>query len=424
MATLPTADVPLAPLRGEERLLVIDVLRGFALLGILLANLELMSAPLFARVLDPPAAGTVDAWVIQTLTLLVHGKFFTLYALLFGVGFFTQMKRAEQRAGRVVYAVLLRRMAALLGIGLVHAVLIWSGDVLVLYALLGLPLLVFRHASRRRLLASAVVLYLVPQLWNHQPARPRTVRDGSAAVLARTADLQKAELRKSSTIAVEAYRGSYSDAVKQRLRELKVLYRNMGTGAMAVFSMFLLGLWVARKGLLHQPEAHRRFLRRACILSLGLGLSFCLVWLLFSVGQLGAPEKPPLVAYLLRVAGGVGAPLLMVGYLTGVTLLLLRERWRRWLAALAPAGRMSLSNYLFQSLVGTSLFYGHGLGLYGRVQPVGLVLIAFALYLAQLVFSRWWMEHFLFGPVEWIWRSLTYGRRQPMRRPACAPLPS
>jgi uncharacterized protein len=183
--------------------------------------------------------------------------------------------------------------------------------------------------------------------------------------------------------------------------------------APSVFAMFLVGVWVGKRGIFRDAEANRPFPRRVLTWALPLGILGNLAFVVaYAASSRLLPSPLTLVA---SVGQAIGAPALCFTYAAGLTLLFQQPAWRRWLAPLAPLGRMALTNYLLQSLVCTTIFNGYGLGLYGQVGPAPLVALAVVIWLAQVPLSAWWLRRFQYGPVEWLWRTLTYLRWQPLQ---------
>ncbi len=412
----------LSPTVGSDRVEIVDILRGFALLGIVIVNMGLIGVPVYGLAVDmadwPGQPNQAAEWLIR---VFAEGKFYPLFSFLFGWGLAAQMRRAEAQ-GVPFVPLYLRRLAALLLIGVVHAVLFWEGDILVIYALLGALLLLFRHRSRRTILLWAVMSLLAPVVimaglaglvqWG--------VSQGAAAGIDASFAETITSMQQAAAQATAVYAGgSYGAIVAQHIRDLTFLYPSMLFFFMpTVFGMFLLGLLAGREGLFHDVPAHLRTFRRLAVWGLSLGL-------LGSVTYTYAQEVsnravPGGMSVLVQVGGNLGGPLLSLGYVGAIVLLAQQASWLRRLEVFAPVGRMALSNYLAQSVFYLLVFTGVGLGLYGVTGPAIQLLLAVALYAAQAMFSAWWLARFRFGPAEWLWRTLTYGRRQPMRR---APTP-
>lgn len=393
------------PIAPDERIATLDVLRGLALLGILLMNMEAFVGPLDLSTsgIDPHWQG-VDRWADAFVYIFVQGKFFTLFSLLFGAGFAVMAQRAEV-AGRDFTRFYLRRSLALLGIGLVHALLLWSGDILVVYALLSFLLLAFREAPRAWLPVMGVLAYLA--------AIGLMLLLGALMLL--VPDEVTAAQATHAQAAIEAQRqayghGTYGQAVLQRLRDFGASLGALLVVGPQVLGMFLIGSWFARSGAIAHPGAHQRlftWLRRGA-LPLGLALMLVCTW----YQPWLAPGRFDLRSAAVYGGSALAGLLMCLGYLAwGV-------RWSHALRWLAPAGRMALSNYLGQSLVCTLLFYGYGLGWFEQMGRAWQLLFAVALFAAQVALSRAWLRHFRFGPMEWLWRAITYWRWPPLRRDA------
>lgn len=390
------------PITTNERIATLDVLRGLALLGILLMNMEAFSGPLDLSFtgIDPHWQG-VDRWADAFVYIFVQGKFFTLFSLLFGAGFAVMAQRAEV-AGRDFTRFYLRRSLGLLGIGLVHALLVWSGDILVAYALLSFALLAFREAPRGWLPALGVASYL---------AAACLMLLLGAMMLLMPADAAESSV-KTAQASIEAQRlayaqGSYLQAVAQRMRDVGTALGALIMVGPQILGMFLIGAWFVRSGAIAQPGTYPRLFAWLRWLALPLGLLVMLlsVWLL----PYSAPGRFDLRSASAFALAAVAGLLMCLGYLAwGV-------RWSRALRWLAPAGRMALTNYLAQSVICTLVFYGYGLGWFGQMGRAWQLVFALVLFLLQVIISRWWLARFRFGPMEWIWRAITYAQRPPMR---------
>ncbi|MEQ4575752.1 MAG: DUF418 domain-containing protein [Gammaproteobacteria bacterium] len=405
----PTSFQPVAP---GERIALLDVLRGFALLGILLMNIEAFVGPLNAALtgVDPALAGA-DRWADALVYVLVQGKFYTLFSLLFGMGFAVMAQRAGQ-AGRPFAGFYVRRSLGLLAIGLLHALLVWSGDVLVSYALLAMLLLAVRSMPTSWLPVAAIVVYLcAPAMVMAYGALGSLMQadPSSAAEWQRT----MARIGQDAAAAVDAQRaaygaGRYAQAVLQRLHDLGETLRGLTINGPAMFGMFLLGGWFVRSGAIQAPE---RFARLFAALRWGawpLGLAAMLASL--ALEPYMDPGRLDLRLSSAFALSSVAGLLMCLGYLAWVA------RWRGALAWLAPAGRMALSNYVLQSLLCTWIFYGYGLGYFERLPRAWQLPFATGLFLLQVAASAWWLRRFRFGPLEWAWRAFTYLQWPPLRR--------
>jgi uncharacterized protein len=418
MAVLTAPAVTLGPTREGERIAFLDALRGFALFGILLVNMIAFGHVMLAAATLPLAFdGPLDRIAAWTIRWLAEGKFYSLFSLLFGLGFTLQMTRAEA-SGRPFVPVYLRRSLALLAIGVLHGVFFWVGDILAIYAVLGMLLLFFRHMRPRRLLIWAVVLMLLSTLFLAGSTLLLSVGRQDPATAAQI-DAMFAEQYAAITQEVERTSaiyatGSFAAITAQRAQELVQMWLTSAFVFPNILAMFLIGAYFGRRGILANLEGNRELLRRLCIWGIALGLPLNAVYatLIESVVR----SQPGWSMTVATFAQAVGAPLLVLGYLGGLALLWLRPAWRARLHGLVPLGRMALSNYLLQSLIATLVFYGYGLGMFGKVGIAAGVGLTLAIYAINWLVSHWWLRRYRFGPVEWLWRTLTYGQPQPLQR--------
>jgi len=403
------------PIPAAERVELLDALRGLAILGIFVINLHAFSE--WSAISASEQAGlptaAVDPAVFLLMTLLAQGKFFSLFSLLFGIGFAVQMLRAEEKG--VDFAPRFRRrLWVLLGIGMVHLCFVWYGDILVLYALLGFLLIPVRRLGDRPLLIAAAALILVPVAVHSMivlsggvlnPGTPlRVVAVGVDAhfgiqmedypwILGRLGWVEFFQVNASGPLWRFAYFLEESRAAK-------------------VFGMFLIGFVAARRLIFRDIDAHRAVLSRVLVAGLALGLVANTVWLWI---RIGSPPSESWTGVAETMAYALGVAPLALAYAAGFALVWQRPWWRRQLQRLAPAGRMALTNYLMQSVIGIALFYGIGLGWTGRVGPALVLPMVIIIFVAQVQLSALWLHHFRYGPVEWLWRSLTYGQWQRLR---------
>ena len=396
------------PIRSEERILVVDIVRGVALLGIFIMNMPGFSHSLFA------GAGGVDlhadplnraaGWLREEL---FAGKFNSMFSLLFGIGFTIQLGRL--RAIRAEYATLIyvRRLVVLMAIGLVHASLLWSGDVLLVYALLGFALLLLERVPDRVLVALIVACLLFPALFDTW--RPNLVTVEAEALAA--FDYQ--DLEASNNLAYGA--GSFIDAARETWRMLAWGYgTTMGRWSYALFyahmaTGMLLGLVIGRRGWVRRIGDWMPVIPRVQWTALGFSVVGSLLFLASRPGTLVA-EPAPIILFIGTFLRAASRLALMVFYVLTVLRLAERPSARRWLLPFAAAGRMPLTNYLLQTALATFIFYGWGLGYWNQAGPALELLLAVLLFVAiQLPLSVWWFRHFRWGPLEHAWRVLSYG---------------
>ncbi len=398
---------------SSNRLDHLDVLRGFALFGILIVNFEWFARPLQAIVIgaEPGLSGAdlVIDWLIQTLA---EGKFYPLFSMLFGAGFALMFERAVQHR-TPFWGLYLRRLFVLLLLGLGHMLLVWAGDILVVYSLCAFVMvLLFRNTPIKRLWKWALFFFVLPLSFMWMSAAFITLSQSDPELHAQVmaefeGDAQSMREAVDQAIQVHA-EGSWVDNVGQRIRDAQFTLGNALFWVPPILGFFLIGRWLIQTGRLTHPHEHRMYFRRWRTrgLVLGLPLAVGATTLLYRADYT-IPTLPVATGATLAIAAGV---LLSLSYLSMITLGSERLKF------LAPAGRMALSNYLAQSLFWTWMFYGHGLGLWGQVPRWSHLLLALGFFAVQVWLSHWWMARFRFGPAEWLWRSLTYWQAQPMRR--------
>ncbi|MEL1265185.1 DUF418 domain-containing protein [Pseudoxanthomonas putridarboris] len=403
----------LAPVAPGERIEAMDVLRGFALLGILLMNIEGFVGPLLASAtgIDPALTGA-DRAVDALVYVLVQGKFYTLFSLLFGMGFAVMSQRAEQ-AGRPFAGVYWRRGLVLMAIGLVHAIFVWAGDVLVTYALCSFLLLAFRPLPARFFVGLGLGSYALPVGFMFMMGALGSLLAGSADWERTMAEMgtQLQGIVESERIAYGT--GTYAEATWQRVKDTGLALSNITMFGFIVFGMFLLGAWFVRSGAIARPGEFARLYRGLRWFAWPLGLAAML-------GSVALAPAMDMATFNMRLSTAFAlqmlANLLMcLGYVAWIMRALQSSWWRRPLGWLAQAGRMALTNYLMQSLICTWVFYGYGLGYFEQLPRAWQVPFVLAVFVVQVLASHAWLSRFRFGPMEWAWRSLTYLKPQPMR---------
>lgn len=413
-----TQGIGLSPVAAGERIETMDVLRGLALLGILLMNIEAFVGPLMEAVTGVnPRFGGIDRWVDAGIYVMVQGKFITLFSLLFGMGFAVMLQRAQERGGggAGLYA---RRLLALLVMGLVHAILIWSGDILLIYALVGFVLLLFfRNTPTSRLPKWGVVLYALPMLMIWAWAIFATMAQQDPQAAAQMNDMLAKQGQQMSAL-IDAERsaygsGTFAQAVGQRAADTGAMLGFLFMMGPTVLAVFLFGAWFVRSGVIRDASSHLPLFRRFLVWGFAVGLPLMLLstWthptMSFTGISLGSAAA--------QTADMIANVLMCLGYLAAVVLLMQQPAWRRRLQWVAPAGRMALTNYLMQSVICTAIFYGYGLGYFERLPRAWQPLFVVAVFALQVVLSRWWLSRYRYGPMEWLWRWATYLRRPEMK---------
>lgn len=397
----------------HERITILDALRGLAIFGILFANIVdwsgwggLSDEQAFALA-GKSAADTYDFLQI----MLVEGKFYTIFSFLFGLGFALQLSRLEKRGANGL-AIFRRRLAILLAIGILHMVLLWNGDILALYAALGFLLPFMRHWSDRRLLIGAVVLILLPipgGIFIH--------------LLGITPDFGLFSLGEQMFVALG---GDPENARLLRAREDWAAYFQWTLAGPPfrigsffatwripkVLAIMMIGLWAGRRLIAGTLLQDRTLLKRVAITGFVFGLPAN-----FAFAAIGGLDqegfREGLAAFIFYAAGVV--PL---GLAYAASFALAWPKAKSVLGIFAAPGRMALTNYLMHSVLGVIIFYGVGFGLFAKVAPLEICGIALAIFIGQIILSRLWLSAFAQGPVEALWRRLTYGGKAGAAGPA------
>lgn len=382
------------PIAGAERIVALDVIRGVALFGVLTINaLTGFRLSLFETFFTFHTHPDWTNWLMDVLAAsLLEFKAIALFSFLFGVGIGVQADRAATR-GIATSRFLARRFLVLLAIGLVHMLLIWNGDILTLYAVCGLLIVPLRRLPVAALIVLGIAAITLPI------NLPFSGLPG--------ADVLRAHAAEATRVYAE---GNWSDILVFRWREAGNFIRPLLVGILPrTVGLMLLGVAAWRAGVMRDPGSHRRLLWIILLVGGGFGALMTSFWV-FSKSTGRQVAIPSLLTVLDANVS------LALAYAAGLLLWFSKPRTGVVMASLAAAGQMALSNYIAQSMVLGAIFYGYGFGLFGKLGPAPVALLCLALYAAQLAFSRGWLRHYRFGPLEWLWRSLTYGQSQPMRR--------
>lgn len=362
------------PTPSSERIDAIDVLRGIALFGVMAINLVMeFRVSIFEQFLGPRMlASPVDRAIEAILIQAVELKAFALFSLLFGAGLAIQFDRLANSERRTV--LLVRRLAVLLMFGIIHLCLIWNGDILTEYALAGFIVLPLLFAPRWLLTLAALVslaLYLAMQAFP-----PAGLFPSRAAIWQDVVDANRIYAT-----------GGFLDVLAFRFREIPLIASLHAFVFLRTIGLFLLGALAWRSRIVQNVRA----LFAIAIPAIGLG-----------------------AALLYRGSEPLGTILLALGYGAAILGIAHFERGKKLLGWAAPLGRMAFTNYVAQSIIFGWIFYGYGLGLFGRLGITPALAIGIIVYAGQVRFSTWWLRHNRYGPLEWLWRSLMYGVRQPM----------
>ena len=400
-----------APTSSSARLPLLDAMRGLALFGIFTLNLPAFSGFIYMKPDEMAALPTASVDLPAALVILWfgYGKFYSLFSLLFGIGFALQLESAA-RDGDQHLRRFRRRLLVLLAIGFVHLTFIWEGDILALYALVGFALIPLRRLSQRALLTTSAVLLVLPVMQQALIVASHGALDPGAPLLeiGKRWQLAMGFGRDAEPYPVLKY-ATFTEALRFQLSGIWFRYADLLTTGrpFKVLAMFVLGLWVGRSGLLRDAEPWVPLLRRVRLAGFAVGVPAALVQALMEIRP-GPSDSP--WRLLGAAAYALGVAPLALAYASHLTLLWRRPVWRDRLIWAIPAGRMALTNYLTQTVIAIALFYGIGLGLMGQAGPITWPIVAAVVVLLQAAASWWWLGRFPFGPMEWLWRLATYGR--------------
>lgn len=402
-----TPDVPVEkPTSPMKRIVAIDALRGFAVLGIIFVNVWAFALP-SAAYLNPSAYGDLSglnglAWGFTHL--FFEQKFITIFSALFGVGVLIFTDRLEAK-GRAPGGLHYRRMAWLGVFGLLHAYLLWFGDILVLYAMCGLLAYLARRLRPDVLFGlGAIPIVALSLLFLGFGAMTGVVPAGFDESMQEEWSPPEEEVQEE----VDAYQGSWSEQSRQRVPmslknhflayPLALVWHTLG--------IMLLGMGLYRVGAFSGRWSNAAY-GKLTVIGLGVGVPLVATGIALNVAMDFRWDFSMTHGEQFNHWGS----LFMAGGYLGGFMLLARARWSAWIVwLLAPVGRMAFTNYILQTLIATTIFYGHGFGLFGQVDRFGLLLIAASIAVVQIPISHLWLHWARYGPLEWLWRSLTYRR--------------
>ncbi|CAM3907526.1 DUF418 domain-containing protein [Alkalicoccus chagannorensis] len=390
---------------GRERILLLDVIRGAALLGIVLANMAFFKSPVFQKMAsldpEPMPAEPLDRAAALIVDALILGKFYPMFSLLFGLGFYLFMTRLEQR-GLQARSYFQRRLTFLLLLGLIHLVVIWSGDILFTYALGGFFLLFFVKKEVRSLVRWGIGLLLTSSL-----VMGLLLLAGNFAAVVKP-DMATGGVDEAHNVMSN---GTWMEIFSYRLsNEVFLVLFNEPFAVLNVLGIFLIGAALGKAGWFHDMERHLEGWKKLCFHAGWSGVLLTMLFLLLTYQALGLPVwMSDALGEGLNILAG---PLLMLFYVSAAVLIWHGRSLEVWTAPFAAVGRMALTNYMMQSVVMVLIFNGYGLGFYGQISIFNGFLIGLMVYAVQVILSTIWMSRFDQGPLEKLWRRWTYPEKK------------
>jgi uncharacterized protein len=402
------------PTAANERIVTLDIIRAFALFGILLVNMRFFSTPalqteMVGSTLSGNLLDTISTWFIF---IFAEIKFVSMFSMLFGIGFLLFMERGEEKRINVK-KFFTRRLLVLLMFGLIHIFFFWYGDILTFYALLGFILLFMKNKQLRSLKRAAIITWSIVVTFFMLMALLMFVAQ------IETTPEQLAWMENEVVRIADVYsQGTFGEILQQRINDISIIAVGNIFLFGVILTMFFFGMYFWRTGIFTNTAENlgriRRIAKRMLMVGV-LGLILASLGMLFIDGA-NSPW------YFIKYGGlFISGPSISIFYVMSILLLLQnKERLAKATTYLQPVGKMALSNYLMQTLLCTTIFYNYGLGLFGSIGPFGGILLTLGIYSLQIVYSYFWMKRFRFGPMEWLWRRLTYGKNavkvQPLQK--------
>jgi uncharacterized protein len=430
-----------APVSDEQRIRLVDALRGIAVLGILLMNIPIFAMPEYFSESFRSDPGNVNFWVNAVITVLFEGKMRALFGMLFGAGVLLFVMKKE-RTGASVTRRFYQRMGWLVFFGILHAHLIlWLGDILYLYGICGMLVYLFRNVNPKYLVLGVPLVAIMD--FTSGTLFYRQIREARIAYVdAKAAETADRPLTEPQTAALSAWRDielsllPNRDDVKENTRKMKSDYATVASHvrpqALRFQTMYLplmlwdslalmlLGLALLRWGFLTGAWTDHSYGR---VMLIGYGLGLPLVCYSFYHSYRVSPNLDAMLARMLTTPiewTGIIYPfqriLLVMAHTAALIMMYKAGLFRRLFQRLEAVGQMAATNYVTQSIICTLVFFGYGLNWFGELEFYQLYFVVLAIWVVQILVSPLWLRAFLFGPLEWLWRSLTYARPQPFRR--------
>ncbi len=406
----------LTPIKTNEREIFMDVLRGFAILGIFIANLNGFSfwnngsGAKDSIFLLPDA----DQKMIFVHHWLIEGKFYSIFSFLFGWGIALQLKRSQIN-GVQSYSLLLRRLSVMLLLGALH-LLIWIGDIIFLYAMMGFVLLFFTRFSNKVLLILATCFVLLPILFYGLKMNFK-ILNAPAMLLYQAGDWADNKLtgvNSEETFKAFIKNAGWWDILKSNISGFFFRYADLffQSRIVKVLGLMFIGIVVGRTDFYRNIKQHKKIIRYIIAAGLIIGLPANFILASYMQSHDGSYYNFKMDGFYRTIAYALGVAPLALAYVACMMLVFQKKTAAKILSLLAPVGKMAFTNYIMHSLIGNFIFLPAGLGYMGSVGPVYYTILALNVFLFQIVFSTYWLRYFNYGPLEWIWRSATYGKWQ------------
>jgi uncharacterized protein len=401
---------PVAPVSSANRIHYLDELRGFALLGILIMNIQDFGM-VRASYFNPTAQGPIEGLNLLTYWythLFADMKMMSLFSMLFGAGMLLFIEKAKERRGKSI-GLHHRRMLWLLVFGLIHAYFIWRGDILVVYAIGGVIIYWFKNASPTWLIITGVIFFLflasiqlsLGVFWDVIPEEQ----------LVEVIEIFQPE-QETIDEEVAAYSGSFLETHKRRVIDAWDMHQSLFGFIWRVLANMLFGMALFKMGIL-KGEKSRKFYRNFMLLGFGIGFPLIAAGIVQNFANNWDPKFYFAYGFQYNYFGSI---FVAFGYIGLIALWSKSDFLTDLKRRLAAVGRMAFTNYIMQSIICTIIFYGFGFGLFNQIDRFPQQLIVLAIWIFQLAISPWWLKRYRFGPLEWLWRTLTYWKRQPLRR--------
>lgn len=406
-----------APVSSRERETFLDILRGFALLGIYIANLSFQS--LYNGQENKSGYFYPFDNTMEFLhTMLIEGKFYTIFSLLFGWGVALQMQRMRDRNTEPV-PFIKRRLWAMLLLGFMHALLLWTGDIVAFYAMIGFLLLLFRNKSDKALLWWSAILILSPILLYFIKMKIQWV-NAPAFVLFKTGEWVDVHLNHhppGDPMPETTWTAHWADIWKMNLSGIlfRYAYLFFVSRIPKVLGMFLLGYYLGRNNRYKTILSNKRLLLQIALTGFIIGLPANYFMAHFASFE-GDYFNLKMNGWYQTIFYALGVVPLGLAYAATLALVYNHISGKKILMLLQPMGKMAFTNYVMQSLISIIVFYGVGLAKGGQLGPTAWTIFGACVFLGQMLFSHIWLSYFQFGPVEWFWRSMTYRKWQGFRR--------